>query len=393
MSSAIKIPSHTSSNHLDVYSKTYSGQMKGKMTAMADRGRHVSDNRRYDTCGTDRDSDCEEMMDHVSSSLTDKPVWGSVGAGGSQSVIMRPGRALVNPFDPSNVTVKLTSNRRRWTHIFPKVPASHAVAGHVKHVPAVPGAMDTSAVYAHSPGSSCSGTMGRNISIITDTTLRKISDFSIHDKTAGGGSGRKQSEAADERPGAGDTVTRLGSLMWGVSGDQTWDATMSAGVDWRSITWPACLPITTDYFPDKRAFENDYVVNQYVIIPDEINSDYATRSPLQKPALKTREVFLELICQRLAQGFQLIINQKDELSEIVKNVASSTNPPNQSSTISNLSLFLGSKSSNNLGSLNKTAKESYWLSIGKNFHHIILTGNTIDVVTKYWKDLVSKKFR
>lgn len=31
-----------------------------------------------------------------------------------------PGRALINPFDPSHVTVKMTSNRRRWTHVFPK---------------------------------------------------------------------------------------------------------------------------------------------------------------------------------------------------------------------------------------------------------------------------------
>lgn len=34
--------------------------------------------------------------------------------------VIRTGRALINPFDPSHVTVKLTSNRRRWTHIFPK---------------------------------------------------------------------------------------------------------------------------------------------------------------------------------------------------------------------------------------------------------------------------------
>lgn len=36
------------------------------------------------------------------------------------AAIMR-GRALINPFDPSHVTIKLTSNRRRWSHIFPKV--------------------------------------------------------------------------------------------------------------------------------------------------------------------------------------------------------------------------------------------------------------------------------
>lgn len=34
--------------------------------------------------------------------------------------LLQPGRALVNPFDPKNTTSKLTSNRRRWTHIFPE---------------------------------------------------------------------------------------------------------------------------------------------------------------------------------------------------------------------------------------------------------------------------------
>ena len=160
------------------------------------------------------------------------------------------------------------------------------------------------------------------------------------------------------------------------------------GVDWRSITWPACLPITTDYFPDKRAFENDYVVNQYVIVPDEINSDSVTRSPLQKPALTTREVFIELVCQRLSQNFQLIINKKDEMSEVARSSSKAASakgsaksqPGNQNSTITNLSLFLGSKSAVNLGSLNKPSSEHYWLSIGKNFHHLSLTGNSIDVV-------------
>lgn len=48
---------------------------------------------------------------------------GSPGAAGSQLPCpspARPGRALINPFDPSHVTIKLTSNRRRWSHIFPK---------------------------------------------------------------------------------------------------------------------------------------------------------------------------------------------------------------------------------------------------------------------------------
>jgi len=50
--------------------------------------------------------------------------------------IVRPGRALINPFDPSHVTIKLTSNRRRWTHIFPKGPTGVLIQQH--HYQAVP---------------------------------------------------------------------------------------------------------------------------------------------------------------------------------------------------------------------------------------------------------------
>lgn len=50
--------------------------------------------------------------------------------------IMRPGRALINPFAPSHVTIKLTSNRRRWTHIFPKGPTGVLIQQH--HYQAVP---------------------------------------------------------------------------------------------------------------------------------------------------------------------------------------------------------------------------------------------------------------
>ena len=74
----------------------------------------------------ERSSETEEQPDQVStlsSSLKEKPVWGSAGAGTDSKhfSLFRPGRALVNPFDPSNVPFKQSSNRRRWTHIFPKV--------------------------------------------------------------------------------------------------------------------------------------------------------------------------------------------------------------------------------------------------------------------------------
>ena len=35
----------------------------------------------------------------------------------------------------------------------------------------------------------------------------------------------------------------------------------TTGVDWKSLTIPASLPITTDYFPKKRSLVNDYLVS------------------------------------------------------------------------------------------------------------------------------------
>ena len=211
-----------------------------------------------------------------------------------------------------------------------------------------------------SPASTGSGPTSQPL----ENNLKKISDFTV-------GTRGEESQGRQRTVSQSVGDTRLGSLMWGVTGDLPWDATLTTGVDWRSITWPACLPITTDYFPDKRAFENDYVVNQYVIIPDEINSDYASRSSLQKPALTTREVFMELICQRLSQGFQLIIS-KDGMS--------ATTSKSIGNNMSSLSLFGSNKSSVAISNLNQTVSESFWLSIGKNFHHLSLTGNKIDVI-------------
>lgn len=59
------------------------------------------------------------------------------------------GRALINPFDPSHVTIKLTSNRRRWTHIFPKGPTGVLIQQH--HYQAAPGSSPQSKLLEGSP--------------------------------------------------------------------------------------------------------------------------------------------------------------------------------------------------------------------------------------------------
>lgn len=81
------------------------------------------------------------------------------------------------------------------------------------------------------------------------------------------------------------------------------------GVDWKSLTIPACLPLTTDYFPDERSLVSDYLVSDYSLLPDDVNADYSSQ---RARPLSTKEVFFELVSQRLAQGFQCVIRTKYE---------------------------------------------------------------------------------
>lgn len=79
------------------------------------------------------------------------------------------------------------------------------------------------------------------------------------------------------------------------------------GVDWKSLTIPACLPITTDYFPDEVSLQNDYVLSDYNLLPDDVNADFAQNRAVYKKPLTTNEVFKELVSQRLAQVSILFI--------------------------------------------------------------------------------------
>jgi DEP domain-containing protein 5 len=67
------------------------------------------------------------------------------------------------------------------------------------------------------------------------------------------------------------------------------------------LTIPACLPITTDYFPDKRSLHNDYVVSDYTLLPELVNGEIAQNRAIYMKPLSTEEVFKELVSQRLAQ--------------------------------------------------------------------------------------------
>ncbi|KAH8303794.1 hypothetical protein KR018_006009 [Drosophila ironensis] len=339
--------------------------------------------------------------------------------------IVRPGRALINPFDPSQVTIKLTSNRRRWTHIFPKGPTGVLIQQH--HYQAVP------AKTTHAGGSQLqqkplqqlqNGSGNNNNEteeygcengeqydqVSSQSLLRKSSSSQSFGMGADGMDffKRRQNSLMNNALPANVpnlTATQAKSFLWGATGEQEWTPAITTvkhlrpivegehhhlgnlealdratppdpyeadagaggggggrakiiiGVDWKSLTIPACLPITTDYFPDKRSLNNDYVISDYTLLPDDVNHDYAQSRAVYRKPLSTEEVCKEIVSQRLAQGFQLIVVDEKPSPAAVCSAGSAVLPVKPPSEI----------------------QREYLLSIGRIFHKISLSGSVITV--------------
>ncbi|CAH0720683.1 unnamed protein product, partial [Brenthis ino] len=264
--------------------------------------------------------------------------------------VMRTGRALINPFDPSHVTVKLTSNRRRWTHIFPKGPTGVLIQQH--HYQARPAGEPASKVeHRENNINKDNGSINNNHSVYQV-------DGNIMSR-------KRMVSVSGALPAATNNASL--ALLWGATGEQEWTPALTTGVDWKSLTIPACLPITTDYFPDKRSLQNDYLVSDYNLLPDDVNADFAQNRAIYKEPLTTMEVFKELVSQRLAQGFQLIVGVNE--SEVIESHCPSTHAP-------------PSKVAPQSSAAANAATKRYLLSIGRIFHKLTLVGSTI-TVTRY----------
>lgn len=61
----------------------------------------------------------------------------------------------------------------------------------------------------------------------------------------------------------------------------------TVGVDWKSLTTPACLPLTTDYFPDRQGLQNDYTEGCYDLLPEADIDRSVTERCLAFPSPKT----------------------------------------------------------------------------------------------------------
>ncbi|XP_039361577.1 GATOR complex protein DEPDC5 isoform X3 [Mauremys reevesii] len=308
----------------------------------------------------------ENMLE---SQQRDSSAPGRFHVGSAESMLhIRPGgytpqRALINPFAPSRMPMKLTSNRRRWMHTFPVGPSGEAIQIH------------------HQTRQNMAEMQGNGQRDLTHSSAELL-ELAYHEATGRHITSRHPGDSISFLSFSG--TDEFSSSLVGCNGagmnlktqnkDSLEDAVSTSldpmpgfcctvGVDWKSLTTPACLPLTTDYFPDRQSLQNDYTEGCYDLLP-EADIDRRDEEGVQMTA---QQVFEEFICQRLMQGYQIIVHPKPQKP-------TTTVPPPLSSS----PLY-----SRGLVSRNQPEEEDqYWLSMGRTFHKVILKDKII-TVTRY----------
>ena len=51
--------------------------------------------------------------------------------------------------------------------------------------------------------------------------------------------------------------------------EDDWTATVKTGVDWKSLSCPALLPLTSDFYPNSKTLDSDYLEYNYKLYIEE----------------------------------------------------------------------------------------------------------------------------
>ncbi|XP_007170693.2 GATOR complex protein DEPDC5 isoform X7 [Balaenoptera acutorostrata] len=303
---------------------------------------------------------------------------GRFHVGSAESMLhFRPGgyvpqRALINPFAPSRMPMKLTSNRRRWMHTFPVGPSGEAIQihhqtrqnmaelqGSGQRDPIHSSAELLELAYHEATGRhSASHQPGDGTSFLHFTGTEELS-VGLLSSSGAGMNPRTQNKDSLE-----DSVSTSPDPILTLSAPPVVPGfCCTVGVDWKSLTTPACLPLTTDYFPDRQGLQNDYTEGCYDLLP-EADIDRRDEEGVQMTA---QQVFEEFVCQRLMQGYQIIVQPR------AQQPSPAGPPPLSSSPLYGRGLV----------SRNRPEEEDqYWLSMGRTFHKVTLKDKMI-TVTRY----------
>jgi len=234
------------------------------------------------------------------------------------------GLPLINPFSPQRLHFKVTANQRRWSHAFMTGGRSAGSKSGQSFQPAARRRPEIGSAegYGTSPvtpkdsmllGSELRARHSRR------STARKISESSDASgcalrRTVAGSPleyrdtglpmrasammmGRTDSTSSMPNPIVGSLSSSVGGFYlnggahrsrysmcdsdggtaawgWGTASvDREWSAQPQSSMDWKSLAYPPSLPLTTDFFPDRRSLENDYVTSEYTLLPEDMCAD------------------------------------------------------------------------------------------------------------------------
>ncbi|XP_061551195.1 GATOR1 complex protein DEPDC5 isoform X3 [Phycodurus eques] len=268
-----------------------------------------------------------------------------------------PQRALINPFTPARMPMKLTSNRRRWMHTFPVDTFGEAIQIHHQTRQNI-AELQASQQRVH-------GHISAELLEVAyqEATGRQTSYAKADENVLYINGGMEEYAQSPANSGGANSASEFDdSSQSGANPMPSFCCTV--GVDWKSLTTPACLPLTTDYFPDRQMLQSDYTEGCYDLLP---HSDLERRED-EVPGMNAAQVFEEFVCQRLMQGYQIIVqsNKRRRQASVATPLGSSP-------------LYTRGLMSMRRGEEEETV---YWLSMGRTFHKVCLKDKIL-TVTRY----------
>uniref|UniRef100_A0A1I7VY37 DEP domain-containing protein n=1 Tax=Loa loa TaxID=7209 RepID=A0A1I7VY37_LOALO len=207
----------------------------------------------------------------------------------SQGVLsMIERRPLINPFKPEEFGVPITANRRRWIHVFPVDKLGRSKVAH--HY--VAGKSVINIIQGDEPEPNETTISVNGSPSCTSSSVQLFEDGSS--RVTGLGAGGKRCVWA-----------------WGSTGEEKWNPDMEIGVDWKSLIRTALLPLTTDFFPDRRSMSADYIIKSHQLpVYFDLVREWLEDSECDDLERLRNLVFDQLVYQRLQRGFQIVLLDK-----------------------------------------------------------------------------------
>lgn len=172
------------------------------------------------------------------------------------------------------------------------------------------------------------------------------------------------------------------------------DQCQGTSVHWRSLVSPACLPLTTDYFPSNEELKMCYNHYMYTVSASEDVNLYQAGDRSLSEHKKTANLLTELISQRLAQGFQIIVDitgNSSNLKPVSKVMAAGETPGNTAmpsvGSKEGKDTPISSGSANGKGGTQEENSTTnwkhmvWWLSMGHQVHQLTFdsSGQNVEV--------------